>query len=109
MDSVENLMPLREFVAGLRSELQAAHEDAQANQSANAPRFIVGPVKVEFTVAAKKEAGAKGGVRLYVFELGASGSVASQSTQQVSLTLTPQTKDGARWDISDRSMTSMPE
>jgi hypothetical protein len=40
-------------------------------------------------------------VRFYVFELGASGSVASESTQRVSMTLTPRTKDGRLYQVFD--------
>jgi hypothetical protein len=98
-----NLVPLRDFVAALRSELLAAHNDGLAPGSdENSPRFVVGPVNIEFTVTAKKDAEAKGGVRFYVFELGASGSVGTESTQRVSLTLTPVTKDNDPYDVADQ-------
>ncbi|MGO8896083.1 MAG: trypco2 family protein [Streptosporangiaceae bacterium] len=101
MEKSENLMPLREWVAALRAELLAAHEDGLASGNAEAgPRFVVGPVNVEFTVAAKREAGANGGIKFYVFQLGASGSVATESTQRVSLALTPLTKEGEPYDMS---------
>lgn len=108
VDPSENWMSLREFVAGLRSELKAAHDDAQEGEVAGEPRFVVGPVNVEFTLAARKEAGARGGVRFYVFDLGASGSLASESTQRVNLVLRPVTKDGEPYDMSD-SMSVIPE
>lgn len=108
MESGEHWMPLREFVAGLREELRAAHEDTRTGESSVEPRFVVGPVHVEFSLAAKREAGAKGGIRFYVLELGASGSVASESTQRVSMTLTPLTKDGTQYDVSDQ-ISSSPE
>jgi hypothetical protein len=100
VESSENSLSLREFIAGLRAELKAAHHDAEQSETADGPRFAVGPVNVEFTMTAKKEAGAKGGVRFYVFELGASGSVASESIQRVSLALTPETKEGGRYRVS---------
>lgn len=101
MEATDNLVSLRDFVAGLRSELKAAHDDAEQDGSPDGPRFVVGPVNVEFTVTAKKDASAKCGVRFYVFELGASGSIGSETTQRVSLVLTPQTKDGDSYPVSD--------
>jgi NTP-dependent ternary system trypsin peptidase co-occuring protein len=106
MGGSEDWMPLRDFVSGLRAELRAAHDDAaQAERSgpAGGPKFVVGPVNVEFTVVAKKEAGANGGVRFYVFELGASGSVGSEATQRVSLQLNPVGWDGDPYDIARES------
>lgn len=108
MESGEHWMPLREFVAGLREELRAAHEDTQTGESSVEPRFVVGPVNIEFSLAARREAGAKGGVRFYVFELGASGAVGSESIQRVSMTLTPLMSDGTQYDVSDQ-ISSKPE
>ncbi len=88
--NTQNLLSLRDFIAGLRAELRAAHDDAALGADDDGPRFTVGPVSIEFTLTAKKDAQAKGGVRFYVFELGASGSIGSESTQKVSLVLTPQ-------------------
>ena len=101
MEAADNLMPLRDFIAGLRSELKAAHDDAEQDGSPDGPRFELGPVNVEFTLTAKKDASAKGGVRFYVFEFGADGSVGSERTQRVSLVLNPQTKDGRSYKVSD--------
>ena len=89
MEPNQNLVSLRDFIAGLRAELKAAHDDAEHSADDGGPRFTVVPVNVEFTLTATKDAQAKGGVRFYVFELGASGSIGSESTQKVSLVLTP--------------------
>lgn len=97
----ENLLPLHEFVAALRAELLTAHEERPVSGTAEAgPRFAVGPVNVEFTVTAKREAGGNGSIKFYVFQLGLSGSVAAESTQRVSLTLTPLTEDGEPYEVS---------
>ena len=101
MDADQNLVSLRDFIAGLRAELKAAHDDAEQAGDDGGPRFLFGDVNVEFTVTAKKEAEAKGGVRFYVFELGAGGSVAAESTQKVSLVLTPVNPDGTAYQASD--------
>lgn len=99
MEPNQNLLSLRDFIAGLRAELKAAHDDAAQSADDDGPGFTVGPVNIEFTVTAKKDAEAKGGVRFYVFELGASGSVGSEATQKVSLVLNP--KDD--YQVSDAS------
>jgi Trypsin-co-occurring domain 2 len=109
VEATENLVSLRDFIASLRSELKAAHNDAEQDASPDGPRFVVGPVSVEFTLTAKKDASAKGGVRFYVFELGASGSVSSETTQRVSLTLTPQTLDGDEYKVSEGPMAEDPQ
>ena len=103
MEPTKDLLSLRDFVAGLRAELKAAHEDAEESEGAEGggPRFVVGPVNIEFTMTARKDAEAKGGVRFYVFELGASGSVGSEATQRVSLVLTPENPDGSSYRVSD--------
>jgi hypothetical protein len=99
----ENLLPLHEFVAALRAELLTAHEEGPAGGDAETgPRFVVGPVNVEFTVTAKREAGGNGSIKFYVFQFGASVSVATESTQRVSLTLTPLTEDGEPYEVSSR-------
>jgi Trypsin-co-occurring domain 2 len=99
VEAAENAMPLRDFISGLRAELRAAHDEGE--QDGVEPRFIVGPVNVEFTVAATKEGGVNGGVRFYVFQLGASGSISSATTQRVSLTLKPVTVNGDPYDAAD--------
>ncbi len=96
----ENWLSLSDFVAALRTELRTAHEDAERGKRADGPRFVVGPVTVEFTMAARKEAEGRAGVRFYVFELGGGGSVASEATQRVTLTLTPTTKDGGSYKVA---------
>lgn len=63
VEAADNLLPRRDFVAGLRSELEAAYDDAEQDGSPDGPRFEVGPVNVEFTLTAKMDASAKGGVR----------------------------------------------
>lgn len=96
-EPAESWLSLSDFIAALRTELRTAHEDAERDQQADSPRFVVGPVTVEFAMAARKEAEGKAGVRFYVFELGAGGSVASEATQRVTLTLTPTTKQGGSY------------
>ena len=47
------------------------------------------------------EGGGKAGIRFYVVEAGASASMANESTQKVTLALTPVTASGDAWQVAD--------
>jgi hypothetical protein len=89
-------VPLADFIGALRAELRAAAlaRDPQL-------QFNVGPVNVEFTLMTRHEGGGKAGIRFWVVEAGASASVASESTQKVTLALTPVTASGESWQVAD--------
>ena len=89
-------LPLADFIAALRAELRAAAlaKDPQL-------QFNVGPVNVEFTLMTHREVGGKAGIRFWVVEAGASASVAGESTQKVTLALTPVTASGESWQVAD--------
>ena len=89
-------LPLADFIAALRAELRAAAlaKDPEL-------QFNVGPVNVEFMLMTRHEGGGKAGIRFWVVEAGASASVASESTQKVTLTLTPVTATGESWQVAD--------
>jgi hypothetical protein len=91
-------VPLADFIAALRSELRAA---ALARDPEL--QFNVGPVTVEFTLVTHHEGGGKAGVRFYVVEAGASASVGHESTQQVTLELTPVSASGEPWQVADET------
>jgi hypothetical protein len=80
----DGLVPVAQFVAGLREELKAA-------QAARDPQlqFTVGPVTVEFSVVSAREGGPQGKVRFWVIEAGGSAKWSNSETQTVTLTLTP--------------------
>ena len=84
------------FIGALRAELRAAAlaEDPQL-------QFNVGPVNVEFTPTTRHEGGGKAGIRFWVVEAGASANVANESTQKVTLALTPVTASGDPWQVAD--------
>lgn len=86
------MVGLADFVAGLRRELGEA-------QVARDPgtQFMVGPIELEVTLVAKKQADASAKVRLYVAELGGGGALSREETQRVRFTLTP--VDGGGGDI----------
>jgi hypothetical protein len=89
-------LPLADFIGALRAELRAAAlaKDPQL-------QFNVGPVSVEFTLMTRHEGGGKAGIRFWVVEAGASASVAGESTQKVTLALTPVTASGESWQVAD--------
>ena len=91
-------LPLADFIDALRAELRAAAlaKDPQL-------QFNVGPVTVEFTLMTHREGGGKAGVRFWVVEAGASASVANESTQKVTLALTPVTASGEAWQVADEA------
>ena len=91
-------LPLVDFIGALRSDLRAA---ALARDPEL--QFNVGPVTVEFTLMTHHEGGGKAGVRFWVVEAGASASVANESTQKVTLELTPVSASGEPWQVSDEA------
>ncbi len=90
-------LPLADFIGALRTELRnaALARDPQL-------QFNIGPVTVEFTLMTHHEGGGKAGIRFWVVEAGASASAASESTQKVTLALTPVTASGGAWQVSDQ-------
>jgi Trypsin-co-occurring domain 2 len=96
--SDDELLPLADFVAALRSELRLASEHGQDQE----PRFVIGPVTVDFTVVVRRELEGRAGIRFYVIELGGQVGQTRETTQRVSLTLTPTTTTGEPYDVRDR-------
>jgi hypothetical protein len=79
------VLELAEVVRELRNELtraMAAGEGAQL-------QFEVGEIELELTLGVKREAGAKAGIKFWVFELGGDARAESASTQKVKLRLDP--------------------
>ena len=89
---------LADAVTALRAELVKAVEAGKGETV----QFDVGTVTMEFAVEATADAEAKGGVRFWVVELGASGSVGRSATHTVTLEMKPWTKGGGNLSISDR-------
>lgn len=89
---------LADTVTALRAELVKAMNAGKSEEV----QFEVGTVTMEFAVAATADAEAKGGVRFWVVELGASGSLGQSATHRVTLEMKPQTRSGGNLSISDR-------
>jgi hypothetical protein len=77
-------IPLADMITGLHVQLQEAQERAK-NENL---RFGVEIVELEATVGVTKDATAKGGVRFWVFEAGASVDLSKVATQRIKLSLT---------------------
>lgn len=74
---------LGEVIDALHAELAAAVKKAQGQEI----QFPIGSVNLEFQVGVTWDVEAKGGVKFWVLELGASGSYANESVQKVTLNL----------------------
>lgn len=88
---------LADAVTALRAELIESMDAAKGE----ALQFKLGTVTMEFEVEATADADAKGGVRFWVVELGASGKVGRAATHRVTLEMKPQTGGGKSPLISD--------
>jgi hypothetical protein len=81
----DNKMPLADFVAALREEL----EEARRQGAKQGLRFDVGPIELELETVATREASAKAGVRFWVVEAGGEGTATSGTTTRLKLVLSP--------------------
>jgi|GEM_PF-1376090 len=79
------------LVKELRAELEAAVDEGKESQIA----FELGPVEIEISVRIAQEAGARGGLRIWVIEAGADTNVARESIQHLKLVLHPRQIDGS--------------
>jgi hypothetical protein len=89
----EAYLPLSEFVRALRQEIVASAAAARDE----AIKFELGPIELEFSVVATREAGVNGKISFQVlgsgFEIGGDGKGSAVRTQRVKLTLSPKQKD----------------
>jgi hypothetical protein len=76
---------LVELIGQLRAELTEAMVAGDGEEL----RFELGPVELELTLAVSKEVKPGAKVRFLVVEAGADASVASSTTQRITLTLDP--------------------
>ncbi|WP_406300091.1 hypothetical protein OG948_33565 [Embleya sp. NBC_00888] len=91
-------IPLSEVIDEIRAELVAA----AARAAAQDVHFAVGPVQIELQVGVTKTADAKGGVKLWVVDLGAGGSVSHAAVQKVTVNLeAPLDRAGRRVLVTD--------
>lgn len=89
-------VPLTDFVGALRAELRAAQLDADPDLP-----IEVGPVTIEFTVMTHKEGEGKAGIRFWVVDAGVGAKLATESTQKITMQLTPLGPSGRSARIRD--------
>jgi Trypsin-co-occurring domain 2 len=100
---------LSEFLGALRAELEKARAAGiSAREQGSDVRFTVGEVTIEFTIAASREGQGQAGVKFYVFSLGGSVTASTETTQRVTLTLTPTRADGKPLEVSDDRTSDIP-
>jgi hypothetical protein len=79
-------------VAGLAQAIGALRRELVQAQSAGAGedlRFRLGPVEMEFLVEVTREGSGEAGVKFWVVNVGAKGSLARGTTHRLTLTLQP--------------------
>lgn len=77
-------VPLADFVGALREQIKAARVEADPEVP-----IEVGPLSVEFTLLARREGEGRAGVKFWVVDAGVGGKAANESTQKVTMQLTP--------------------
>ncbi|MBE3008891.1 hypothetical protein IL992_06775 [Microbispora sp. NEAU-D428] len=85
MAGEESWVGLAEAVKGVRAELA----EAMAAGEGERLRFDVGPVELEFVVELRRDAEAKAGVKVWVVEAGASGTLSRGTTHTLKVVLNP--------------------
>jgi hypothetical protein len=78
-------MTLAQAIGGIRAELTEAMASATDEQL----RFDVGDVELEFTVDVRRDRQAKGGVRVWVADLGGGGGTVRGSANRLKVILHP--------------------
>lgn len=92
-----NKFELPKVLLALRNELRQAQADAEKEKL----KFSLEEIEIEVQVAVTSEATAKGGVKFWVYEAGAEGSIGKQTVHTVKLKMKPETKDGGPVEVSD--------
>jgi len=96
-------IPLARAIEDLRSELLLA----VASGKGQPLQFRLKPVELELKLAVTREAGANAGVKFWVLDIGAKGTIGDAITHTLKLVLEPVGKDGrSEFLISD---TGIPE
>jgi hypothetical protein len=91
-------VPLADYIRVLRDQLETAQQEG----AGRGVKFGVGAVELEFEVTMTREAGGRGGLKLWVVEAGADGKRSGGRTQRVRMTLTPTDDAGRPLSVTDR-------
>ena len=96
---------LAEAIGALRRELA----DAQRAGSGEDFRFRLGPVEMEFLVELTKEGSGEAGVKFWVVNAGAKGTVSRGTTHRLTLTLHPyDARTGTDAEVGSREEAGRP-
>jgi Trypsin-co-occurring domain 2 len=90
-DNDPNGIELVEFVNALREEIRSARKDSDPQLP-----IEVGPVTIELSVLTRREGGGNLGLRFWVVDAGVDGKHAHESTQKITIQLTPLEPGGKR-------------
>lgn len=92
-------VPLADFIWALRDQLRVAHAERD-------PAFPIeiGSLSVEFTLLTRREGEGRAGVKFWVVDAGVSGKLAAESTQKVTMQLTPLDPAGGKLRVSDQEL-----
>ncbi|HEY6748799.1 MAG TPA: trypco2 family protein [Mycobacteriales bacterium] len=90
MDGKSTGVPLADFVAALREEIKDARREADPEVP-----IELGPVTVEMTVLTRREGEGRAGLRFWVVEAAATGKLATESTQRLTMELIPRGPGGS--------------
>ena len=88
--SDETRIPLAQAIEDLRAELLIALADGKDQPL----QFRLKPVELELKLAVTREAGANAGVKFWVLDFGAKGTVGDAATHTLKLVLEPVGRDG---------------
>jgi hypothetical protein len=100
---VSEPIPFADFVGALREQLKAA----RGQRDPELP-IEVGPVTVEFTLLTRQEGEGKAGIKFWVVDAGVSGKVGKESTQRVTMQLTPLDAAGKPLRVGDEERNQQP-
>ena len=94
-------IPFADFVGALRAQLKLA----RGARDPDLP-IEVGPVTVEFTLLTRQEGEGKAGIRFWVVDAGVFGDGGRESTQKVTMQLTPLDAAGGPLRVRRRGTTA---
>lgn len=89
---------LSELLVELRRELEESQQQAAQERL----KFKLEDIELELCVGATKTGEVKGGVKFWVYDAEAKGTISGESMQTIRLKLTPVSEGGGDTFISDR-------
>lgn len=95
---------LPNVLLALRNELEQAQDNAK-NENL---KFSLEEIEIEVQVAVTSEATAKGGVKFWVYEAEAEGTIGKETVQTVRLKMKPEPSGGGKTYVSD-GLNQMPK